>query len=105
MTLRYKFMETLETSSENMYNINIYDPLSIDWTQFEWTNGYYPHKLTTHEIMKPYLLSYAYYGTTKYEDIILLVNKIENIWDVIPSTEIRIPKLEDIRTFFLKYKL
>ena len=104
MTIRYKLMDKLEESSENIHDVNIFDPTSVDWNTFKYTSGYYPHKITSFEIMKPYLISYAYYGTVNYEDAILLVNKIENIWDVVPGTEIRVPKLQDIRTFVLENK-
>ena len=97
-------MDLMEASAENSYNSDVYDPTSIDWNSFEWTNGFYPHKITTHEKNKPYLISYAYYGTDKYWDLILLVNKIQDIWEVVVGEEIRVPKMKDITSFILKYK-
>ena len=34
----------------------IYNPLSIDFTQFKWEQGYYKHYLTSTEILKFYLV-------------------------------------------------
>lgn len=84
--------------------VTIYDPTSIRWTEFEFTNGYYEHEINTHEILKPYLISYHYYGTVDYEDIILLINNIENIFEVPVGSAIKIPKIDDLKNFILKNK-
>jgi hypothetical protein len=84
--------------------ITLYDPLSIDFKKFTWPSGYYPHKISKTEIAKPYLISYAYYGTVDYEDIILLLNNIEDPFEMVPGKELRIPKLVDLEAFILKYK-
>ena len=81
----------------------IYDPTSVDFSTFEWTNGYYTHKISKIEIEKPYLISLQYYGTVDYEDIILWINNIPDIFLVVPETELRIPKLVDLKNFILKY--
>lgn len=81
--------------------IIIRDSTSIRWKDFPWTNGYFKHKIAKAEIERPYLISSLYYGSTEYWDIILLVNNIEDIFEVIPFSEIFIPKLEDIKTFIV----
>ena len=96
--MRHKVMNVLQ----NEDNKKLYDPTSIDWNQFDWSNGYYKHQVSAPEIVKPYLIAYAYYGDVEYEDIILLLNKIEYAFDVVPETEIRIPKKEDIDAFILE---
>lgn len=83
-------------------NLTIYDSQSIDWLSFNWSNGYYPHKISSIEIQKPYLISYAYYGTVEYEDVILLLNGIEDPFELIPGKELMIPKVDDLKTFILK---
>jgi len=93
--MREKVMSILDNSN----NIEIRDPSSIDWSKFSWENGFIKHRITRYEVMKPYLISSAYYGTTAYEDIILLVNNIQDIFEVVPEEEIRIPKLVDIKNF------
>jgi hypothetical protein len=79
----------------------IRDSTSVRWSDFEWTNGYFTHKLSKLEIERPYLISRAYYGSVEYWDIILLVNNIEDIFEVVPFTEIYIPKLNDIKSFIV----
>ena len=96
--MRYK----LETTLDETDNIIIKDPTSVDWKSFEWTNGYYIHRITKLEIMKPYLISFAYYNTLEYEDLILLLNNIADPFEMITESEIYLPKIEDIKTFILK---
>ena len=55
--------------------------------------------------MKPYYISYAYYGTTKYTDIILLLNNIMDIFETVPETILYIPKLEDLKKFIANNKV
>jgi len=100
MSLRHTLMSLLTTTQD----IDIYDPTSINWKTFTWASGYYTHSLTEIEILKPYLISYSYYETVAYEEIILLLNGIQDIWAVVPGTEIRIPKLDDLRNFLIKNK-
>jgi hypothetical protein len=88
---------TIETDPETIYN-----PMSVDFSNFKFTNGYYNHRLTQYEIEKPYLLSLQYYGEVTYEDIILLLNNIPDIFEVPVGTQVKIPKLQDIQTFLLE---
>jgi hypothetical protein len=81
----------------------IYDPTSVNFSKFQWTNGYYNHVLTQREIEKPYLISLTYYSTVDYEDIILLVNNIADIWKCAPGTSIKVPKIEDVKSFMKDY--
>jgi hypothetical protein len=79
----------------------IRDSTSVNWKAFQWTNGYYVHKVSKKETQRPYLISQAYYGTVEYEDIILLLNNIEDSFEMTAEVEIYIPKLEDIKQFIL----
>jgi hypothetical protein len=77
----------------------IYDPTTVDWMTFNWESGYINHIISDVDIYKFYLVSEKYYNTSHYEDILLLLNKIDNIFDVFPGITIRIPKQIDIDTF------
>lgn len=88
-------MNILEESDGDI----IYDPTSIDWTKFKWEQGYLIHRIEKTEIMKPYLIAYAYFEDSFYEDIILLLNNIEDVLEIIPGTELRIPKKLEIDEF------
>ena len=83
----------------------IYDSTSVSWSKFDWANGYIKHYIASDEIAKPYLISYAYYGTIDYEDVLLLINNIANIFEVVPGMEIKIPFITDIKNFILKYRV
>lgn len=76
---------------------------SLKWGDFEFTNGYTKHYISDAELLKPYLISYTYYNTTEYEDEILLINNIKDPYEVVPGTEIKIPKVGDIQQFILDH--
>lgn len=82
----------------------IYDPRSIDWNTFTFPSGYYKHIVAQHEILKPYLISYRYYKTVIYEDFLLLVNNVSRPFSLREGIELKIPKLEDIKSFILANK-
>ncbi|MDD5651513.1 MAG: hypothetical protein PHF86_14055 [Candidatus Nanoarchaeia archaeon] len=88
---------TIETDPEV-----IYDPMSVNFSKFKFTKGYYNHRLTQKEIEKPYLLSFQYFGIIDYENLILLINNISDIFEVPVGTQIKIPKLQDIQFFLLE---
>jgi len=94
----YKQIQTLDGTW-------LYDSTSVDWSKFEWNYGYTKHYISKEEIAKPYLISYSYYGAINYEDIILLVNNISNIFEVVIGSEIKIPDIRDIKTFVLKHRI
>ncbi|MCP4650355.1 MAG: hypothetical protein GY853_09800 [PVC group bacterium] len=95
--MRYKVMTILDETD----NVILYDPSSINWNDFDFSNGYYKHQVSSAELVKLYLVAYAYYGDVDYEDIILLLNKIEYVWDIVPETELKLPKKDDIDNFIL----
>lgn len=98
--MRYKILKKI--TSKN--GINIYNPTSVKWNEFEFTNGYKKHVVSKNEILKPYMISYQYYDTVEYDDLLLSINGIDNIFDFEPGIEIKIPYIEDIEAFILKYK-
>ena len=93
------FLYNLQNILYQDVNYIIYDPLSVNWNNFTWANGYFPHKVSSMDIIKPYLISFAYYGTGEYENIILLLNNIEHVWDMVVESEIKIPKKIDLDDF------
>lgn len=96
--MREKIESVLYTSTDSDV---ILDSTSIDWKSFQWTNGYYTHKVTKKEIQRPYLISFAYYGDVNYEDIILLLNNIKDPFEMVPESVIYIPMLQDVQNFIL----
>lgn len=96
--MRETIYSTIDTEQDS---IVAFDSMSCDFSTFLWENGYYAHKITSFEILKPYLISLAYYGTVIYEDMILLVNNIDDIFNVYPGAELKIPKLDDLKKFIL----
>lgn len=93
--------EKVQSILDETDNIVIKDPTSIQWESFPWTNGYYKHYISKTEIERPYMISYTYYGSVEYWDIILILNNIEDIFEVVPYSELYLPKLVDIKQFIL----
>jgi len=95
MDIRYSLQNTIEENDE----YTIYDLTTLDMSSFKFSNGYYMHTITQQDRIKPYMISYAYYGSVVYENLLLLINNIEDIWELPVGTKIRIPKLDDIKKF------
>lgn len=95
--MRYSIYNKLQDKD----SIVIYDSTSVDWSTFDWSQGYYKHVLTKTEVLKSYMISYAYYNSMEYDDIILMLNNIADIFEVEPGTEIYIPTLENLQNFIL----
>jgi len=85
-------------------DMTIYDSRSVDWNLFTYNSGFDLYKITKDDIYKSYLISVKYYDTIDYDDIILLLNNIEDIFEVVPGTEIKIPKLVDLKNFINLYQ-
>lgn len=91
----HKVMETIQDQDD----LTIYNPTSIDFSTFEFTNGYVQHKISQKEIDRPDLLSFIYYGTGTYAYFILRVNSIYDLENVVPGSVIKIPDISDIKSF------
>jgi hypothetical protein len=99
MDIRYSLMATLEEANENTYGIQVMNSTSINWNNFAWDEGYIRHYISKFELLKPYLISYIYFGDIGYEYIILELNQIDDLDQIPIGTEIWIPKLTELETF------
>jgi len=79
----------------------ILDTRSVKWGDFKFTNGFTKHYISQEELLKPYLISFRYYNTAEYEDEILLVNNIQDPYEVVAGSELKIPALDDLKQFIL----
>lgn len=95
--MRYK----LQTIIDDTGTVTIYDPNSIDWSIYNWTTGYYKHYVSEMDIIKFYNIPFYYYNNVDYEDILLLLNGIENPWDLYPGVVIKVPKLDELDNFIV----
>lgn len=93
--------ELIYEKLEDTPDYTIYDARTIDWSTFTFTNGWYTYIVTELDLLKPYMISFAYYNDISYEDIILLVNNIEDPFEMVVGSELKIPKLDDIKSFIL----
>lgn len=98
---RHQAMATMYNDEVN----TIYNPTTINWGEFLWGSGFYEHVVTKREIYRPYLIAEKYFsGNTSYEDVILLLNNIDNPFDLKSGVKIRIPMKEDIDLFIRENK-
>lgn len=103
--LRHQFFTQEDTSMINTMDITMYNLRSVDWREFEFTNGYIPHRLSSQEVDKFYLVTKQYLGELFNEDLILLINGIADPTDLKVGQVIKIPKAEDLDAFLNKIQL
>jgi len=102
--VRYNWLKKIGsiTSPVDTTPIFIYDVLNVDWSSFEFTNGYIVYKLTAIDVQRPWMITDRFYGSPQYEDLVYLVNHIENPLDLVVGQELKIPGVVDIVTFLNK---
>lgn len=86
-------------------DIQVFGPTSIDWSSFQFNNGFKWHTLNAIEAERFYFVPIQYYGERDYEDILLFINLIPDITHLEAGQKIKIPTVEDITDFLKKYKL
>lgn len=82
--------------------IQLYDLASLDWSKFTFKRGFIPHYLTQAEVDRAWTVSYAFFGTTEFEDFIWLVNNIVNPFELVPGQMLKIPDRLDIDDFVVE---
>ncbi len=101
MSLRHTMMSILDDTTEDI----IRDPSSLDVSKFKFVNGYFQHTLSKRDKERPDKISFTYYGTVVYENILLLINNVVDIWELPVGTKLKIPKLEDLQNFIKDNKV
>lgn len=91
---RFNFLKKLETIND----IDIYN-LSIPWHTFPFYQGYTYHYMTQEDILKTEYISFKYYGNTDYDDIIMLINNIEDPFNIPIGLQIKIPNKKELDTW------
>jgi hypothetical protein len=100
---RYDVMSVMTSDTPDELNMfTMYDPLTIDWSTFKFNGKEAEYYLSSKDIERPDLLSYKFYGTVIYQDILFILNNIGDILNTPEKTLLRIPKEEDIKEFILK---
>jgi Skp family chaperone for outer membrane proteins len=96
--------EQLQSILETINTEILYDPASVNWNDFEFRDVPTKHIIKDYEVKKPYYISYQYFNDTVYTDIIMLINKVDNIFDLKAGSILYIPSLTDLTDFVLKQK-
>ncbi len=78
------------------------DILSVDFTNFYYTEPPYIVEPDTRLQEKPYIYASAYYGAAAYEDIILNINGVLHTSLLFDKTEIKFPTVADVNKFMVK---
>ena len=99
--MKEKLYSILETNN----GVDIFDSQTVDWSKFDYTNGWTIHNVSKDELLRFYLISASYYGTVEYEDVLLLLNNIVDPFEMVIGSEIKIPKIEDLKNFIYKWRV
>ena len=76
------------------------DPLTVDYTSFTLTQAPYSF-LPEDRLQKyPYLVTYAFYKQTQYEDIVFSINGVPHLSKVQTFPSISFPVFSDLLQFF-----
>ena len=76
------------------------DIVTIPFENFENTSASEKHYLSDANIKRIDSLMYKKYGISQYDDLILLLNKIDYLYNQEPGVEVQLPTLRDIEKFF-----
>ena len=96
--LRYNFLDKITTVKD----INIYNLLQINWSEFVFKNGVKRVKLTQGQSDRFYEFTLEYYNSYYNQDLILLINKIPDPTELYPGQEIILPDRQDISDFIFQ---
>lgn len=92
--MRYSvYKKTFTEDGVDRFNL-----FSINWSKFP-TNNIVEHKVTEMEVIKPYLIAYFYYNDINYTDVLFLINKIPDLFNLKVGMILMIPNKEDIDNF------
>jgi hypothetical protein len=96
---RYNFMKQSPTQYDSTDNAPYPDPLSIKWNNFTVTVP--PTQVLVDDTMirNPFLITYAVYGDSSYDDIVSMINKTPHISLLVEDDTIYYPDVADITAF------
>ena len=85
---RFSFLNIIDTI--NSIDVDIYD-LQIPWHKFPYYSGYTLHYISQEDIIKTENIPYKHYKNTDYDDIIMLLNNIDDPFNIPLGLQIKIP--------------
>jgi hypothetical protein len=95
--MRYDLLQ--KTFTQN--SIDFYNLFSIDWSTFE-INNILEHIVDENEVARPYLIANLYYGDVNLIDVLLLINKVPDFFDLKVGQKLMIPPKSSIENFILR---
>lgn len=78
------------------------DTLSVDYSLFVYKTPPVQFDPDDRFVRKPYLLTYAQYGVTYYDDILLMINNIPHVSQMDRKPYVYLPVESDLRGFIKK---
>lgn len=97
-TTRYTLMN--ESNVVDTFGNPFPDLFTFPLEKFKITKATQKYVLTSNDIDRFDLLISAYYGTADYDDIVLIFNQINLIYEKSPGDVIYLPDIYDIETFY-----
>lgn len=99
---RYDLMQTSSTQYDTKDRQPWPDPLTVDYTKFQFTEPPYNFAVDDTFLFYPYMACSAIYGEAENEDIILSVNKVPHISLMQIEQVIKLPVKKDLIAFAKK---
>lgn len=99
--MRYDFLRntgSLQSATDNV-PIERYDILNVRWQDFPFQNGYQNHTITKQETMRPWLISFKYYNSAFYEDVLFLINGVRDPLNLVVGQNLKVPPVSEIEAF------
>jgi hypothetical protein len=101
MRSRYDLAQNGTTDGEGGYYPDI---CSIPLDKFRYTEAPKEHYLTEKEIERIDIFIFNEYGTSEFDDILLWLNNIDDIYSLSADTKILIPTKTDMENFYYTYR-
>ena len=98
MSTRYNLMSLSSTLAPD--GTYFPDPLTLNLSNFVFSNAPQQYYMTQGDINRIDLLMYNVYGFPQYDDVILWLNNIDYLNDTEPGQVLYLPLQSDLESFF-----
>jgi hypothetical protein len=99
-----RYLLTKDSIATNEFGQAYPDIVSFPINKFVYSQDPTVIQLTTADCQRFDLVSYAYYDTSDYTDLLLLLNGKNSFHDLVPGDEIKIPIIDDVNSFYLRFQ-
>lgn len=99
VTIPSRYDAMVESPEKDIDGETYPDPLSVDYTQFVYSEPPTILPVEDYYISKLYVKTYQFYGTAYWDDIILNLNSIPHMSKLVSTQSLKFPILQDMNKF------